>query len=49
MLHGAIPLALTGDMIDANADDLQMDLWDKPDPEITDLLPVVSLAKAGRD
>ena len=46
---GQYPLALTGDMIDANADDLQMDLWDKPDPEITDLLPVVSLAKAGRD
>jgi amidophosphoribosyltransferase len=45
---GQYPLELTGDMIDAKAGDRQMDLWNQPDPEITDL-PVLSSAKAGND
>jgi len=45
---GQYPLELTGEMIDAKAGDRQMDLWNQPDPEITDL-PVLSSAKAGND
>jgi hypothetical protein len=43
---GQYPLGLGSDMLDAKAGDRQMDLWDRPDPEITDL-PVLSSTRVG--
>jgi amidophosphoribosyltransferase len=39
---GEYPLELTGEVTDAKEDDRQLDLWDWPDPEITDEFPVLS-------
>ena len=44
---GRYPLDFGSDMMDAKADDRQMDLWSAPDPDIRDL-PVLSPARTDR-
>jgi amidophosphoribosyltransferase len=44
---GEYPLGLGSDMLDAKANDRQMDLWEEPDPEITELSVAFGTARSG--